>query len=382
MNTILTKKVNTKFIETFNCHPEVLVFSPGRINLIGEHIDYNGGVVLPAAIDKGIVAALSKNSKTVSSVLALDKNEYLEISSNNIYPMENGQWGNYILGIIAEINKREKRIDSFNLIFSGNIPMGAGLSSSAALENSVVFGLNELFNLGFTKSEMTLISQQAEHNFVGVRCGIMDQYASMFGQENSVLLLDCKSLKLKPYLVNFNEYEIVLFNTNVRHNLVESAYNACRLACEKVASLLRVDALRDASESDLIAVKNKINHQDYLKALYVIEEISRVKKAVKAIKDNELQLLGELLFLSHDGLQNQYKVSCPELDFLVASAKKSPAVIGARMMGAGFGGCTINLVKKEQKDGFISSVSKLYQTKFAVEFNVIFVKLVMGTHLI
>lgn len=252
------------------------------------------------------------------------------------------------------------------MVFGGDIPGGAGLSSSAALESSVVFGLNELFNLGMSKKEMIYISQQAEHQYAGVKCGIMDQYASMFGQKNTGLLLDCRTITSKSFHIDFKEYQLLLINTNVKHSLSDSAYNDRRSVCEKIAILLNVKALRDASEEDLMKIKLKVSEENYNKALYVIQENTRVVEASKAMKSDDLLRLGELLYQSHSGLQYQYKVSCDELDFLVEKAKENDEIIGARMMGGGFGGCTINLIKKNS-DKVIETIVNAYHKKFKIE---------------
>ena len=345
MNTLLINTIKNTFKKKFQSEP-VMIFSPGRINIIGEHTDYNDGFVFPAAVDKGIVAALGKNNTDTSIALAVDKNETIKIDLNNIKPSTEGSWGNYVLGVVAEIQNRSKTIGNFNLAFGGDILGGAGMSSSAALENSVVFGLNELFNLGLSKEDMILISQKAEHNYVGVKCGIMDQYASMFGVKNHALLLDCRTVKSKAYKIDFKNYELILINTNVKHSLSDSAYNDRRSVCESVAEMLKVKALRDATEYDLETVKDKVTVENYQKALYVIQENNRAIKASKAIENNDLEALGTLIYQSHHGLQHQYKVSCEELDFLVEQSKLNGHVLGARMMGGGFGGCTINLIDK------------------------------------
>ena len=256
------------------------------------------------------------------------------------------------------------------------------MSSSAALENSVVFGLNELFSLGLSKEDMILISQKAEHNYVGVKCGIMDQYASMFGIKNKALLLDCRTVQSKPYEIDFKDYELILINTNVKHSLSDSAYNDRRSVCESIADLLKVKALRDATEYDLESVQNQVTPENYQKALYVIQENNRVIQASKAMEGDDLIRLGQLLYASHEGLQYQFKVSCEELDFLVAKAKLNPNVLVARMMGGGFGGCTINLVSKVHSVDFIEQVSKAYKTEFNKECSVYPVSLSNGTHII
>ena len=381
MNKALIQEVKSEFINIFKKNP-LLIFSPGRINIIGEHTDYNGGYVFPAAVDKGIAAAIQKSDTGKSTAVALDLNSKVEFDLNNLKPSKQGSWENYVFGVVAEIQNRNKVVGDFNIVFKGNIPVGAGMSSSAALENSVVFGLNKLFDLGLTKTEMILISQQAEHNYVGVKCGIMDQYASMFGIKDHAILLDCRSLKSKPYKIDFKNHQLMLINTNVKHSLSDSAYNDRRSACENIAKLLEVETLRDATEEDLEKIINKVTPENYQKALYIIQEIIRTKKAAKAIENNDLEKLGALIYASHNGLQHQYKVSCDELDFLVDQAKKNKDVLGARMMGGGFGGCTINLIARNKVKDFAASASKAYKNKFNKECSVYFVELSQGTHLV
>jgi len=359
----LIKKVANVFQERFNQTP-VLFFSPGRINLIGEHTDYNDGFVFPAAINKGIVVGIQKNNKDHCSAFSIDVDEQVDFSISEIKSIENGQWKNYVLGVVAETAKKHKISSNFDLAFAGNIPMEAGLSSSAALENSIVFGLNNLFDLDMTKKEMIFISQKAEHNYAKVNCGIMDQYASMFGEKNSAILLDCRNLEASIVNIDFKEYAILLVNSNVKHRLAETAYNQRRLVCENIAGMLNVKALRDVSESDLLTIKDKLLEEDYQKALYIIQENDRVIKASQAIAANDLELLGKLLYASHSGLQHQFKVSCDELDFLVNVTKENKNIIGSRMIGAGFGGCTINLIKKDKKDTIKEEITNLYHEKF------------------
>ncbi|WP_034917799.1 galactokinase [Gillisia sp. CAL575] len=381
MNKKLIKEVKKSFKEQFKTKP-LIVFSPGRINLIGEHTDYNYGFAFPAAINKGIVLAISKNGSQTSSVYALNKEELYKFDTVKIEPIENGGWRNYILGVVAELKLLGKPVGGFNSVFAGNIPGGAGLSSSAALENSFVFGLNELFDLELSKYEMIKISQNAEHNYAGVKCGIMDQYASMFGVKNSALLLDCRTIESTPYKIDFKKYKLMLINTNVKHDLSESAYNDRRKVCEKVSNLLQIDALRDATKDDLEAIKNDICEEDFQKALYIINENNRVKLFSKAIKKNDLMVLGDLLYQSHEGLSNNYQVSCAELDFLVERAKENPHLLGARMMGGGFGGCTINLILKDEFKNFKKDVLKKFRAVFEKDCSFYSVKLSDGTQLI
>lgn len=381
MNKTLIEKVKDSFKTHFKTKP-LLVFSPGRINLIGEHTDYNDGFVFPAAIDKGIALAIDETPSNICRVYAFDNEEIYEFKTSNITPLENGGWRNYILGVVAELQNAGHSIANFNAVFAGNIPAGAGMSSSAALENSFVFGLNTVFNLGLSKTEMILISQKAEHHYAGVKCGIMDQYASMFGIENSALLLDCRTVSSKPYHIDFKDYQLMLINTNVKHELSESAYNERRSVCEKVSQILGVKALRDASKEDLDAIRSEITEEDYQKALYVINENLRVQRFAEAIEADDLKTLGNLLYQSHEGLSTNYKVSCDELDFLVNQAKNNPSVLGARMMGGGFGGCTINLIHKNAAEQFKKEVSKAFKKQFDKDCSIYSVKLSQGTHII
>jgi len=381
MSATLINNVKNTFIRTFKTDP-LLIFSPGRINIIGEHTDYNKGFVFPAAINKGIVAAIQKSELDFSTAYALDLNGKVEFNLDKLKPLKEGRWENYVFGVVHEIQNKNKLIGNFNLVFKGNIPSGAGMSSSAALENSIVFGLNELFDLELSKHDMILISQKAEHNFVRVKCGIMDQYASMFGLKNHALLLDCRTIESQPYEIDFKDYQLMLINTNVKHSLSDTEYNDRRSACKSISKLLSVKALRDATEADLEKIIDKVTPANYQKALYVIQENSRTLKAAKAIEYGDLETLGSLIYQSHNGLSNQYKVSCHELDFLVDQAKANPNILGARMMGGGFGGCTINLIAKTQAEAFAEKVSKAYHREFNKTCSVYFIEISEGTHLV
>ncbi|TPN86240.1 galactokinase [Aquimarina algicola] len=381
MDKKLIKEVKASFENQFKTKP-LIVFSPGRINLIGEHTDYNDGFAFPAAIDKGIVVAISKSDSEKSSVYAFNKKEAYEFDTKTVEQLTDGAWRNYILGVISEVQKLGKQVPNFYAVFAGNIPGGAGMSSSAALENGFVFGLNELFDLGLSKNEMILISQKAEHNFVGVKCGIMDQYASMFGVKNSALFLDCRTVESKPYKIDFKSYKLMLINSNVKHDLSESAYNDRREVCEKVSNLLQVKALRDASKEDLNRIKEQISKEEYQKALFIINENLRVQQFSENIQKEDLASLGDLLYQSHEGLSKNYNVSCPELDFLVDSTKENPHILGARMMGGGFGGCTINLILESEYKTFKEEISKKFKEKFNKDCSVYSVTLSHGTQLV
>ena len=361
-------------------HKPLKIFSPGRLNIIGEHTDYNDGFVFPAAIDKGIYATFGLSDTSLCEVHALDMEERFEFDLNEIAPLPRVGWENYILGVVHGIMAKGKIIKPFRLIFGGNIPEGAGLSSSAALENAVVFGLNELFGLGLSKEEMILISQRAEHEFVGVKCGIMDQFASMFGQKNKALLLDCRNISARTFPIDLKDYQILLINTNVKHSLSDSAYNKRREVCEKVAALLGVKALRDANLKELSAISFELSDEEFQMARYVIEENERTLAASQAMKADDIASLGKLIYASHHGLQHQYKVSCEELDFLVDLTKEEPDIAGSRMMGGGFGGCTINIIKKNVVERFAKKASAAYKEKFGRECSIYQVAISDGTH--
>ncbi len=384
MDSALIHTIQNNFTKAFGTRP-LMVFSPGRINLIGEHVDYNDGFVFPAAIDKGIALgiALSNDSNSQTSIaIANDVEESHSFNINDVAPLAHGGWRNYIIGVVAELNALGCTLQPFHLLFGGNIPVGAGLSSSAALENAVVLALNTLFNLQLSKQDMIQVSQRAEHRYAGVKCGIMDQYASMFGKKDHFLLLDCKTLEAEAFHIDLAEYDLILINTNVQHNLSDSTYNTRRTLCETVAQMLHKKALRDVSLVELDAIKSQLSEEEYSKVRYVIEEIERTAQASKAIINNDMETLGALLYQSHKGLSEDYEVSCEELDFLVAKAKASGVVLGARMMGGGFGGCTINICKKEATDRFLAETSRAYTQQFGYGCSVIKVTLSQGTHVL
>ena len=365
MTSKLIQDIREKFVQLFDVIP-VVVAAPGRINLIGGHTDYNEGFVLPGAINKGIVTAVQKSNLSDCNVFAINKNESYSFNLNDIQPIKHGDWRNFILGVVAEIQKRGIKLPSFNMVFGGDIPDGSGLSSSAALENSIAFALNEAFQLNIPKIELIKISQMAEHNFVGVKCGIMDQYASMFGIKNHVLMLDCRSLEAVPIQLSLQGYRLVLINSNVKHNLAEAAYNERRSVCESIARKLGVKVLRDVNKSDLAEIQSQVQPNDYLKALHIVNEIERVELAVTAVKNNDIKTFGGYMFDSHHGASTLYDISCDELDFMVNEAKNFEGVIGARMMGGGFGGCSINIVAEQVVEPFIKHIDEAYYDRFKI----------------
>jgi galactokinase len=353
-----------QFLENFN--PELTVDSPGRINIIGEHVDYNMGYVLPTAIEKKIIFKFQKNgSDKICHVYSKGYDTGFELSLDKLEKSKI-EWENYILGVLNEISKRTDKLKGFDCTLESHVPIGSGVSSSAALECGLAFGLNEMFDLGLTKMDIVELSQAAEHTYAGTKCGIMDQFASVMSKEGHVILLDCESLDYSYIPIQIKPYRIVLLNTNVSHNLASGEYNVRRAQCEEGVAVLQkkypeVKSLRNATMDMLNDVRNELDETVYNRCSYIIQEKTRVLEAVEALKANNLKRVGELLYETHDGLSKMYEVSCPELDFLVAFSKKYDSVLGARMMGGGFGGCTINLVHEDAIEEFVKAASAAYE---------------------
>ena len=375
-------KVKHAFNEKFKEEPQ-LYYSPGRINLIGEHVDYNDGFVMPAAIDKGIYFAVALNNSEEINCYSVDFNESISVPLSEVKKMDS--WKNYVLGIVNEFQKLDLPVKGFDCVFGGNIPIGGGMSSSAALEGGISFSLNELCNFQMNRKDLALLGQRAEHNYPGVMCGIMDQYANMMGKKNSVILLDCKNITHEYVPLDISGYQIVLINTKVHHSLASSQYNLRRKECEEGLEILKkglnIQSFRDIEDpADLIPFKRTMEQNVYKRCLFVVEEIYRTKKASVLLKNNDLTGFGQLMFETHEGLKNLYEVSCKELDFLVDKAKENKGVIGARLMGGGFGGCTINIVKDNEIDNFLSTSLAAYQKQFNIEAEHYEVKVVDGTN--
>ena len=343
--------------------------SAGRINLIGEHTDYNGGYVFPGAIDKGIMAEIAQNGTDRGKVFSLDYDEFVEFGLNEEdKPIQ--QWARYIFGVCRETIKRGGKVAGFNAVFAGDVPLGAGLSSSAALESCFAFALNELNQNGINKFELAKIGQSTEHNYCGVNCGIMDQFASVFGKKGCLIRLDCKTLEYKyfPFDPEAAGYRLVLIDSCVKHELASSAYNDRRASCEAAAKAIQarhpeVEFLSDAKRVWLEEVRSEITEEDFLRAEYVIGEVQRVLDVCDALERNDYETAGEMMYQTHFGMSRLYEVSCEELDFLNKIARQM-GVSGSRVMGGGFGGCTINLVKKELYQPFIDAAVELFSTKF------------------
>jgi galactokinase len=372
------------FVSHFKVTPTI-VQAPGRINLIGEHTDYNEGFVLPAAIDRAIYFAIAPSGHDKCNVFSLDMEEGISFSIHDLNPGET--WVNYLMGVMDAFARKGLPIHGVDCVFGGYIPAGAGLSSSAALCGGFAFGLNEIFKCGLSRIELAKMAQYAEHEFVGLQCGIMDQYASLFGVKDSALLLDCRALKHEVVPVKLNDHALLLIDTKVKHTLASSAYNDRRAACEKGVRLIhqknkKVQSLRDVSREMLYEHQDILGEDVFIKCLFIVEEINRTQQAAEFLKKNKLQEFGKLMFETHWGLSQAYEVSCEESDFLVSMAEEEKAVLGARQMGGGFGGCTINLIRKDAIRSFQEKVLDQYVATFKKEPNFYPVNLTQGIHLI
>ena len=359
-------RISEKFKTLFGNEGEFFA-SAGRINLIGEHTDYNGGYVFPGAIDKGIIAEIALNGSDKVCAFSLDMDEYVEFGLNE-EDKPHQSWACYLFGVCRETIKRGGKVAGFNTVFAGDVPLGAGLSSSAALESTYAFAINELNGNGIDRFELAKIGQSTEHNYCGVKCGIMDQFASCFGREGSLIRLNCKTLEYKYFPFNPKGYKLVLVDSCVKHELASSAYNKRRQSCENAAAAIRknhpeVDFLSDAKRLWLDEVRSDIPQEDFLRAEYVIGEVQRVLDVCDALERADYETVGELMYQTHFGLSHLYEVSCEELDFLNKLARKME-VTGSRVMGGGFGGCTINLVKEELYQDFVDAAIEKFTQKF------------------
>mgnify|MGYP002624137112 CR=1 FL=1 len=359
-------KIQTKFATLFGEEGRLFA-SAGRINLIGEHTDYNGGYVFPGAIDKGIMAMIKLNGTEKIRAFSIDYDEYCEFGLNE-EDKPDQSWARYIFGVCRETAKRGGRVEGFDTVFAGDVPLGAGLSSSAALESTFAFAINELFGNGIDKFELAKIGQSTEHNYCGVKCGIMDQFASIFGKAGHLIRLNCKTLEYKYFPFKPQGYKLVLIDSCVKHELASSAYNRRRASCENAAAAIRrnhpdVEFLSDAKRLWLDEVRGQIPEEDFLRAEYVIGEVQRVLDVCDALERGDYETAGEMMYQTHFGMSKLYEVSCEELDFLNKLARKMD-VTGSRVMGGGFGGCTINLVKDELYDAFIQAAMEQFTARF------------------
>ncbi|MFA6677483.1 MAG: galactokinase [Bacteroidales bacterium] len=362
----MKEKIKEQFKKHFGAEGDFYA-SAGRINLIGEHTDYNGGFVFPGAIDKGMIAEIKLNGTDKVRAYSVDLEDYVEFGFNE-EDAPKQQWARYIFGVCRETIKRGGTLKGFDTAFAGDVPLGAGMSSSAALESTFAFALNDMFDLGIDKFELAKIGQSTEHNYCGVNCGIMDQFASVFGKKGSLIRLDCRTLEYKYFPFDPKGYKLVLVDTCVKHELASSAYNDRRKSCENVVKVLnenghKVEFLSDATMTMLKEINDLISKEDFDCAEYIIGEKQRVLDVCDALEKDDYETVGERMYQTHHGMSKLYKVSCEELDFLNDIAKKCK-VTGSRVMGGGFGGCTINLVKDELYDEFIATARKEYKAKY------------------
>ena len=361
-----TRIIEEKFKSLFG-NDYMVYTSPGRVNLIGEHTDYNGGFVFPGAIDKGIYAVINPNGTDKVRAYSLDYSQQAEFGMNEEdAPQES--WARYIFGVCREMKKRGFEPKGFDTVFVGDVPLGAGMSSSAALESTFANALNEIFNLNIDRFELARIGQSTEHNYCGVKCGIMDQFASVFGKKGHLMRLNCATMEFEYFPFNPEGYKVVLLDTVVKHELASSAYNKRRESCENACAHIKanhpeVNFLSDATMVMLDEVKAEISEEDYMRAVYVIGEKQRVLDVCAALEKGDYETVGDRMFGTHYGMSKEYEVSCEELDFLNDIAKQC-GVTGSRVMGGGFGGCTINLVKEDLYDNFIATAKKEYLAKY------------------
>ena len=385
MNDILIQNTVAFFKKTFGNEPQKTVLSPGRINIIGEHIDYNDGYVLPAAIDKIICFAFEKSNSKNSRIIAIDLDDEFEINLEDPIELSENVWTNYVRGVLLQLQNKGFQFEGVNCVFSSTIPVGSGLSSSAALECGFLFGVKELYNLDIKPVDLALMGQSAEH-WVGINCGIMDQFSSVMGLENKVIKIDCRTLEYEYHNADFNDYSLILFDSNVKHSLMTSAYNERREQCEEGIAILKanfpeVKSFRDCTEEQVQSMKEKMSEDVFKRSLFVVKEIKRVIKACNALDNGDIPTLGKLMYETHEGLSKDYEVSCPELDMIVDTLKIEEAVVGSRLMGGGFGGCTINLIKKGHEERIKAKLSALYLETFGIELKIYDVKISNGTSL-
>ena len=375
----LKSKIRKEFEERFGNAAGSVYASAGRINLIGEHTDYNGGFVFPGAIDKVIMAEIRPNGTDKVRVYSIDIKDYAEFGLNEDDAPE-ASWARYIFGVAREILKRGGIVKGFDAVFAGNVPLGAGLSSSAALESCFAFALNDLFNdNSIDKFELARIGQSTEHNYCGVNCGIMDQFASVMGQQGKLMRLDCRSMEFEYFPFAPEDYELVLVDSRVKHELADSPYNKRRQSCERVAKRLGIETLRDADMDALNSIRTDITAEDYFRAKFVIEEKDRVLAVCDALVAGDYETVGRKMYETHAGLSKDYEVSCEELDYLNDLAREC-GVTGSRIMGGGFGGCTINLVRKDLRDAFVEKARTEFAKKYGHEPKIYDVVISDGAH--
>lgn len=362
--------VRSRFIKHFDGKTGSIYAAPGRINLIGEHTDYNGGFVMPGAIDKVVMAEIRPNGTDTVMCYSIDQKDRVEFNVNDTQGPRTS-WARYIYGVVQEMKKRGIEVKGFNTAFSGDVPLGAGMSSSAALESCFAFALNDIFGDNMIDShELALVGQMTEHNYCGVNCGIMDQFASVFGKKNNLIKLDCRSMEYSYVPFNPQGYKLVLLDSMVKHELASSAYNDRRQSCENVLAAIKakypdrnIELLRDVDWDMLKSIESEVSEEDYRRASFFLGEDDRVDGVVDALNAGDYEKVGELMYLTHEALSKEYEVSCEEIDFLNDIAKDN-GVTGSRIMGGGFGGCTINLVKEDIFEKFVRDAVTKYGDRY------------------
>ena len=385
MNLKEIEIVEKKFREVFKEKP-LLLRSPGRVNLIGEHTDYNMGFVLPGAIDKSIYYAITPRTDNICKIVAADLQDSFEFTLDDLKKSDK-KWPDYLTGVVDQFLKAGHVVKGFNCAFGGDIPIGAGLSSSAAVEGGLAFALDHIFDLGIDKLSLVKMAQKAENEFVGVKCGIMDQYINIFGKAGHVVRIDCRSLEKEYFPFDFENIALVLFNSNVSHSLASSEYNKRRLECSYGVKIIKevypeVESLRDVSPDMLNEFKSSMDNVIYRRCKYVVEENDRMLKACEALKKGDLKAFGYLMYETHEGLSKNYQVSCDELDYLVELTKNNPMIYGSRMMGGGFGGCTINIIERDSVEQINKGISAMYKLKFGVEPEIYITSISSGTDIL
>ncbi len=364
----MEENIIREFGQRFNKKP-LVVTAPGRVNLIGEHTDYNEGFVLPGAVDKKIYVAIERNNEGTLNVWANQYKQQLSFSMDAVHPVQG--WATYLLGMVYYFRQKGLGISGVDVVIDGDVPLGAGMSSSAAVCSAFGFALNELFGLGLSKMDIALTGQKTEHVFAGVKCGIMDQFASLHGKKGHLMKLDCRSLEYEYIPFDFPDHRIVLVNTMVSHSLASSEYNTRRQQCEEgVATLQKrftsINSLRDVSLEQLEQCKAELNEVVYRRCSFIINENERLLRGCECLQNGDLKSFGQIMFAAHQGLSKGYEISCKESDFLVEKAKGFNGLMGARQMGGGFGGCTINIIKYDAVESFSKYLSSSYKKEFNV----------------
>jgi len=379
----MSQDILIKFAEKFN-GPARLFFSPGRINLIGEHVDYNSGFVMPAAVDKGIWYAVAANDSDKINFYSFDVEEDYALSVYDELKPKDG-WQNYVLGILDQVKKKGLPLGGFDCVFGGNLPVGAGMSSSAAVECGLLYALNEIFQFQLSRIDIAFMAQKAEHTFPGVMCGIMDQFASVMGKKDNVILLNCLTMDYEYFPLKLSNHSLFLINTKVHHSLASGEYNIRRQQCEEGFRILQnalpdIRSFQDIKPADVEQHKNELEGDIYRRCLFVTQEIERTQKAAAYLQENKLEEFGRLMYETHEGLSKLYDVSCPELDFLADHARQHKSILGSRVMGGGFGGCTINLAKKDGLQAITEQITQAYKKEFDIDAEVYEVTTGDGTY--